>query len=330
MILKPHHAIISYLKNSQKTLLLLCFAVFTFVTFKENAYCEGNNRNKQFSNLSDGFFERQLPVPESTNLDTTDPMLAKALQTYDNLPFGVGERLRYFVTYLGVKGGSVEVMVRSPLRWQGGWAHRLTGEVRSADWFRWVYDMHDTVESVLDPAQELAPLRFYINQLENAFKQSKVLDFDGKNHKIYQVTQRKDRARKNDEFDFADGAKDALGAMYYFRSKYPLNSEVKEVKFPIFTSEKTWTCTVNHLRSEKITVEGRTFDTDVYSFLTQFGGLLEQKGKLMAWITRDERRIAVYIEAELKVGSVKMHLAEYDQGLADPHKKKVFPAFKGN
>ena len=279
---------------------------------------------KQFSNLSDGTWERQLEVPDSENLVPSTPLMNKALDTYAHLPFDIGERLKFSITYLGVKGGVAELMLRTPIKWKNGWAHRITGEVKSAEWYRWITRVHDSVEGVMDSSLELVPLRFYINQQESDFRQSKIVDFEMGAGKIKQLTQRKEREPKTEEFELATGTKDALGALYYFRERVAVGEGNKKFEFPIFTSEKTWTATAQLVKQEKRSISGTSYETDVYQLYTQFGGLMEQKGDIRVWLTRDSRRIPVYAEANVKFGYIKLTLAEWDQGYADPKRKKVY------
>lgn len=279
----------------------------------------------QLSNLSDGTFERQLEIPDTENLTPSSPLMEKALDSYATLPFDIGERMRFVITYLGAKGGTAEVLLRTPVKWkEASWAHRITAEVKSAEWYGWVMRLHDSIEGLMDSSAELAPLSFYINQQEGTFRQSKIVMFDEPAGKIRQRTKRKGRAEKPDEFTYAKGTKDALGALYYFRQKVPTGQGGTKFEFPIFTSEKTWTATAQLVRQEKKVVEGREYDTDVYQLYTQFGGLMEQRGDIKLWLTRDARRLPVYTEASIMFGHIKVALVEWDQGYVDPKKKQVF------
>lgn len=277
----------------------------------------GKGKRVQFSNLSDGDFEKQLEAPESEPLAPNSLLMLKAMESYTNLPFDVGERMRFAITYLGVKGGTAEVFLRSPVKAEnspGGWAHRITGEVRSAEWYKWITRVHDAVEGLMDSSPELVPLRFYINQQEGSFRQSKIVEFSAKEGKIRQRTQRKDRELKRDEFPFSANTKDALGALFYFRSKVPPTGNVKSFDFPVFTSEKTWVLKARLDKQETLKIDGVKFDTDMWQVTSHFGGLMEQKGDIRMWITRDARRLPIYAEANVKFGYLKLHLAEWDQG----------------
>lgn len=267
------------------------------------------------STLSDGKFERQLPLPQSVALESGSALLDEAQKTYSRLPFDVGERMRFVVTYLGVSGGSAEVILQPPVKHQDTWAHRMTGEVKSARWYRWIMEIHDSIETLSFKGAEFAPLRFYINQQESAFRSSKVLEFDQSKGVVRQQTKRKDRAEVRGEFPLSEGTKDALGALYYLRTQLAAsNPPPLNMNFPIFTSEKTWTGKATYLGSDTRKLGRKTYETDVFRLITTFGGLMEQKGDIKIWFTNDSRRLPVYIEATVRFGHIKVALNEWDPG----------------
>ena len=282
------------------------------------------NRQTQLSNLSPGTFDRQFEIPVSENLTSASPLIQDALKVYGQLPFQIGERLRFEITYLGVKGGTAEVLVRTPIKWKESWAHRITGEVLSATWYKWLTHIHDSVEGVFDASPELAPLQFYINQQEGSFRQTKFIQFDKAAQKVMQKSYRRDRAPKSEEFPLSIATKDALGALYFFRSHVPTSSQIKQFEFPVFTSEKTWTLRAKQTGEEKKSFGDTTIDTDVWEITSHFGGLMEQKGDIKLWLTKDDRRLPIYAEAHIAFGYIKVQLTEWDPGHYAPGVTKKY------
>lgn len=266
-----------------------------------------------FSTLSPGNFNRQLPLPPTTPLSLSHPLRSQAQALYQTLPYGVGERLRFQITYLGLKGGTAEILVREPIEWENTFAHRFTGEAKSAEWFSWVTQLHDGIESLALGTPEVIPLQFYINQLENSFKQSKIVEFDWKNRSIHQRFKRPSKELKLEHFELHPGVKDAASALYFLRlllQKNEISSKI--IEFPIFTSEKTWTARAHLISEEPKSVGGVTIPCDVLELTTHFGGLMEQKGKMRFWMSKDARRIPLYIEADIRFGHIKVKLLEWD------------------
>jgi hypothetical protein len=278
----------------------------------------GDSKARQvtpLSTLSDGSFERQLDLPGHTLLDAASPLNESAMSTYKSLPFEPAERMRFIVTYLGVSGGSAEVILHPPVKHADAWAHRMTGEVKSASWYRWIMNIHDSIEVLMNNGSEFTPARFYINQMEGTFRQSKIVEFEPLKGIINQITKRKGRDEKRASFPFVAGTKDALGALYYLRTQLSAsNPPPASLDISIFTSEKTWTGKATYLGSDTKKIGRKTYDSDVYRLITTFGGLMEQKGDIKMWFGRDERRLPLYIEATVRFGYIKVTLDEWDPG----------------
>ncbi len=287
------------------------------------------SKKERYSTLSDGSFETQLPLPANEAIPPGSPEMMKALKHYEGLPFDVGERIQYLVTYLGIKGGTAEVTVRHPVKWGNSWAQRVTAEVKSASWYRWVVEIHDALEAVFLPLKAFQPARFYINQLEGSFRQTKLIHFDSQTKEVIQKEKRPDRDLKEKRFPLTDRAKDAIGALYHFRTEVNARQgKDRSFGFDVFTSEKIWAAKAKLLRTEVKKVEGFSYDTDVYALDTQFGGLLQQEGDVRIWLTRDNRRLPVYVQANVQFGYIEVNLVEWDQGFANPKAKEIFPKIR--
>jgi hypothetical protein len=283
---------------------------------------------ERFSTLTDGQFERQLERPVLKPLTPGTPEMAAALKHFEALPFDVGERLRFDITYLGIRGGSAEIVVQHPVKVGNGWAMRVTGEVVSAAWYAWITRVHDAIEAVFDPRAGYRPIQFYMNQQESRYFNSKILKFDFAQGKVFQTSKRKDRQPKDEAFDLQTATVDAAGALYYLRQNVGQMERSATLEVPIFTSEKTWTGRVKHLRSENRKVLGQSMPTDVYALDTQFGGLIQQEGDIRIWFTQDTRRLPVYVQADVAFGYIEVDLAEWDQGYPNGTVKTLYPPLR--
>lgn len=101
------------------------------------------------------------------------------------------------------------------------------------------------------------------------------------------------------------GTFDPLAAFYKLRCM-DLNSK-KEIKFPITDGKKCFMGRAKILGQETITCFNTTYDTYVIEpELTNFGGVFEESDNptLRLWITTDDRRLPVRIQAQVIVGSI--------------------------
>lgn len=285
------------------------------------------DKSKKLSTLLKELPPYQIELPNSEPLQPKTPLMEKALKTYAALPFDVGERIRYLITYLGVRGGTAELNVRTPVKWKDGWAHRITGEAINAEWTNWFIVLRDGIEALIDSGETMSPLRFYMNQNEGNYHQTRLIRFDLPNKKIFQRTKRKDKQEVFEEFPFEHEAKDAVGALYYFRKELAAGRFKDKVEFDVFTNQKTWTAKGELIKRETVKVEGIKYDADVFELRTMLGAHLQQKGKFRMWITHDDRRLPVLIEADVKFGVVKLALVQWDPGFPDVSKKQ-YPAIR--
>lgn len=101
------------------------------------------------------------------------------------------------------------------------------------------------------------------------------------------------------------GTFDPLAAFYKLRCM-DLGSK-KEIKFPITDGKKCFMGQAKVLGQETITCFNTTYDTYVIEpELIHFGGVFEKSDNpnLRLWITRDDRRLPVRIQAQVIVGSI--------------------------
>jgi hypothetical protein len=305
-----------------------CIRFLVWVPFLALLVPEAAWPSQRFSTLTEGTFETQLERPRYEGLQPGSPAMTAALKVFEKLPFDVGERIRYAITYLGIRGGSAEIVVHHPVKNGDAWSMRVTGEVLSAEWYAWIARVHDALEVTFDPLDDFKPLQFFMNQQESKYFNTKVLRFQFAQGKVEQTERRKGKEVKNETFELLRGTKDGVGALYFLRREIGTLAREKVLEFPIFTSEKTWTGRVKYLRSEEKKVFGTTFATDVFALDTQFGGLLQQEGDIRIWFSQDSRRLPVYIQADVAFGYIEVELAEWDQGFANPAAKTIYPKLR--
>jgi hypothetical protein len=271
--------------------------------------------SEALSTLTSGKFNRQIELPKTEPVSPESTLGREASSVYAKTVVSPGERIRYAVTYLGVSAGSAELTLQPAVKLGNSWAHRITAEVKSSSWYSWLVKLHDSVEEISSEALQFTPVRFYINQLEKDYQSTKLLEYSPSTLTVRQRSKKLGQDEVQKDFQYPKGTKEALGALYYLRTQLassqppPLNLE-----FPIFTSEKTWTGKATYRGSETRKINGNQYEADVYHLITTFGGLMEQKGDIRIWFTRDERKIPIYIEAYIKFGFIKVTLDEWDPG----------------
>lgn len=133
-------------------------------------------------------------------------------------------------------------------------------------------------------------------------------DYDKKTFTGVQKTNRD--ALENLSGEIPGPVQDIFSAMYYVRAQ-PLK-EGQQFSIDV-NSGKNWPLYVNvYPQRETVKVQAGKFDCFVVEPTLRDKGLFVQKGKsLKVWITADERRIPVKMEAEVFIGHVSAELEEY-------------------
>lgn len=236
----------------------------------------------------------------------------------------IAEKQVYDVSYFGVSAGDFTVRVE-PFKWVGGRkVYHVRGTAISSKVFSLFYRLNDEVETYID-YDGIFSHRFHI--LLNESKQSRdalELNDSEKGQTFYwNRWQRKDQPyiESKEYFPIQPFSQDSLSALYFLRS-VPL-PEGGIITFPVINEGKTWDADVTVVRRETLnTVIGRV-RTVVLRPEPKYQGILKKQGDNYLWLTDDDRRILVRLEAKVKIGTVVAELKSMEPGNAPE------PAAKG-
>jgi hypothetical protein len=89
-----------------------------------------------------------------------------------------------------------------------------------------------------------------------------------------------------------------------------------------FYKDSTYQLAVKFLGYQQIEVEAGTFNCVLVEPLMKEGGLFKSEGRIIIWMTNDERKIPVKVSTKVVVGSIDAELREYS-GINGPIKAKV-------
>jgi len=89
-----------------------------------------------------------------------------------------------------------------------------------------------------------------------------------------------------------------------------------------FFKDTTYSLAVKFLGRQRISVDAGTFDCIIIEPLMKEGGVFKSEGRVVIWLTDDERRIPVKVSTKVVVGSIDAELREYS-GINGPIGGKV-------
>lgn len=231
-------------------------------------------------------------------------------------PIWVGEKQTFEVTYLGLAAGRFSMEVLPPKKIADRNVYHFRGLVKSSAMLNMFYRLDDMIESFWD-YEGLFSHRFHMALDETKQKRDVLELYDQETRKAFYWNRRnqpdKPPVETKQYFDMAPFAQDSFTAIYYLRT-LPLKDGATYV-YPVISEGKGWDCVVTVVRREMSdTPMGRRM-TIVVNPQTRYNGVMKQeKGAGFIWLTDDDRRFVVRLEAKVKIGSVAAQLKEVELG----------------
>jgi hypothetical protein len=258
-----------------------------------------------------------LALPEllaqRTSEASRDGVPPPARRTVVNNAFDVGEELIFDVNYGFVTAGQARMAVPSYSWQKGRKCYHLQFLVRSTSFFDRLYRVRDRYESHLD-VEGLFPWRFMQQIREGNYKRDFSARFDHDARKAY---------TSEGVYDLPPFTQDALSAFYYMRTyDYSALRPGQKVTLQNFYKDSTYTLTVIYHRRETITVKAGTFRSIVLEPVMEEGGLFKATGRILLWVTDDERKIPIQVNAQIPIGSITSELTEAN-GIKGPIRARV-------
>ncbi|MFH1680501.1 MAG: DUF3108 domain-containing protein [Candidatus Eisenbacteria bacterium] len=212
-------------------------------------------------------------------------------------PFRVGEKLAFSIQYGFIRAGIAELEVKPGER-EGEWT--LSSRAWTNPFFDVFFKVRDEVRSHVD-AETIESLRFEKRLQEGKFRDTEIVKFDrGKSLAVYE---------DGKEVFLTPEARDILATFYHLRGqRLPIGGEVPLV---YHSSKKNWPIRVKVHAVETIKVPAGTFRCVRIEPILKSVGVFKQTGRLLIWITADERRMPVKLESKVVFGAFEAVLTEY-------------------
>jgi hypothetical protein len=201
-------------------------------------------------------------------------------------PLQVGETFVYDVTLGALNAGTQSITVVEETNDWDEPVYRIESDAHTSALLSRVYHFRDHKVTYIRK-RDLLPVR-YEKQLEDrAYRGDFVVDFDRDNHT---AAVWRNGARQPD-VAMPDDVLDELSMIYYLRSKEMRIGDTYE--FTFFTGKQLIPVSLLVKSRHRVAVPAPVGKTDVYR--------LESEDGYVVWITADEHRIPVRIEAPAKV-----------------------------
>lgn len=230
-------------------------------------------------------------------------------------PIWVGEKMTFDITWLGVSAGEF-TLETLPFKYiDQRKVYHIQGRAKSSSVFSIFYRLDDMIESFLD-FDSLFTHRFHMSLNETKQTRDSLELHDVEKGKIFYWNRHnrvnRDPVETKEFFDRTPLSQDTLSTLYYVRT-LPLPDK-GVVKMPIATEGKTWEGEIHVVRREEINTAAGRFKAVVIRPETKFQGVLKKTGDSHIWLSDDDRRWVLRLEAKVKIGAVLAEIKRIKPG----------------
>ena len=230
-------------------------------------------------------------------------------------PIWVGESHLFSVGYLGVQAGTVLLEVLPFKMINNRKVYHVRGTAESSTVFAVFYRLHDIIETFFD-FEGLFSHRLHVLvdeskqardalELNDSFKKTTYF-WNRWNHVERGYSETKETA------EVPAFSQDSLSAMFYLRT-VPL-PDGAVVKFPVISEGRWFDGTAMVVRREKFSSPLGELPAVVLKIESRFQGVLQNKGDSFLWLSDDDRRFVLRLEAKVKIGAIYGEVKEIKPG----------------
>ena len=255
-------------------------------------------------------------LPSDSGLEGFPHASLRQQDSFRKLPneaFDVGEELNYDVDYGFITAGTARIAIPRYSDMNGRKCYHVEFSVNSKPFFDAFYKVRDRYETHID-VDGLFPWKFVQQIREGGYKYDFNAWFD---------QQRLKALTSKGEFDIEPYSQDVLSAFYYMRTQnYDGFRPGQKIHVKNFARDSVYTLSVKYLGKQTIKVSAGKFNCILLEPIMKAGGLFKASGRIIIWVTDDERKIPVQIEAEIPIGSITTELTSF-KGINGPIRAMV-------
>lgn len=272
-----------------------------------------------------------LAPPPAVGTDVNQiaaPLMQKPASASANLPFEVGEKFTYNVSWKVFDAGIATMTLMEKSWFQNEEIYKISATVRSTGIVSTLFKVVDVFESFFH-SRDLCSRQIAKHIQEGRRHRNTVVSFDPRTRQARledKDLNRPDLPPKRTSSPIPGCVQDVISALYIIRTR---NLKVGDlVHFPINDGGRTYDVGVEVQAQEEVKTPAGTFQA-LRLEPKVFDGLFKTKGRLFVWLTNDGQKMPVQLKAKINIGTITAALTQVDRpaGLrpAQPAKAKVLP-----
>ena len=232
-----------------------------------------------------------------------------------NTSFITGEEVHYEVYYnwafFWLKAGNVSFSVREK-QYQKKKYYHFFSVGRSLPEYDWFFMVRDTFQTIVD-YNKIASVYFHRQSYEGDYFVESKYTFDYDKKLIYTKTESTRKPYKEDTLKLQNCTFDVLACIYYARNINYNNYNINDtIPIRMIIDNEVFDLYIRYLGKETITTKfDETYDCIKFKPLLVEGTIFSGGEKMTVWVTNDENKIPVMVEAKIVVGYIRAFVTNY-------------------
>ena len=232
----------------------------------------------------------------------------------DTKAFKPGETLKYGAYYnwgfIWLYAGDVEFSVTSK-KYEGRDVNHLYAYGTSFKSYDWIFKVREKYQSYVDP-ETLQPLWYERDVTEGSYTAFEDYKFDYDSNVIHTYVQKRKNPGVYGTLPLTPCLFDVMTAIYYFRSvdfsKYNVGDNIP---INMILDSESYNLYMRYLGKEEVkTRDKKKYKCIKFAIQLVEGSIFKGNEDAIVWVTDDENKIPVMVEAQIIVGSVKAILTD--------------------
>jgi hypothetical protein len=216
----------------------------------------------------------------------------------NNRAFQVGEHLVFDIGYGFIKAGTATMSIPDTQWVAGRPCYHIVTTARSNKFISVFYKVRDRLDAWID-LEGIFPWKLEKHIREGRYSADRYAFFDQVNQRVISG---------KDTLEVSQFIQEVLCSFYYVRTRTLKVGDAFDVD--TWGDGKIYPLRVLIHRKERVKVPAGTFDCIVVEPVLRSEGIFKHQGKMLIWMTDDERKLPVQMKSKIPIGSISCRLRE--------------------
>lgn len=231
--------------------------------------------------------------------------------------YKAGEWFKFRIHY-GIFNASYATLELKDAYLNGKWMYHAVGYGETTGLASWFFKVEDTYESYFDKFDN-KPYKFIRKIDEGGYTKDMEINFDYEKDKAEVLDHKND---KTTYIDFTKDVQDLISGFYYLRNNVDRDhlkvDDYIEIDM-LYDDDEVFKFKLKFLGKEELKTKFGKVECLKFRPYVQSGRVFKEKESLTLWVSNDDNKIPLRIQADLRVGSLKADLDAY-KGLKNQFK----------